>query len=158
MGPNNEEKEKQQVIAIALMEKGLIDTVADLNNVKKTIYGNGTPQNSMMWNLEKLTDVIKKVESQVTELVKDLKTSIENQRLLKEELDNLRHEHAQQLQVATQTATTEAQNKIENSWSAAVKQFIAKSPWPAAIIVVAVVFNKPFITFLTELIQHIFAK
>jgi len=59
------EHEKQVVITLALIQQALQDLIARVNDHHKVLFGNGNPEESVVWAIKMLSKTIEKLEVQL---------------------------------------------------------------------------------------------
>lgn len=123
--------DKQQIIVtLALIQKALKDNSERVNDHHKVLFGNGNPENSIVWAIKKLTESIDKLEKQ------------------------LEVYHKQEMEVSAKAQSDTDHNKKEMellknndanlSWTQWFKKISMKwLPVFVVIIIMLIMFNKP---------------
>ena len=81
------EKEQQVVITLALMQRALEEISKRVDEHHKVLFGNGSPENSIVWAIKEISESITRIEDMI-------KKSAEKEENTKKELDNLRGDDA----------------------------------------------------------------
>lgn len=134
--PNIDRDEAQEIIVtLALIQRALEEMTKRVDDHHKALFGNGNPENSIVWAVKSLSDNISKLE-QTIELYH------------REELT--RFEMTQKIATQAKEIADNLTNKDENlSWKQWGKKFVMKwFPLTVTAIVLIIAFKKPLIDLL----------
>jgi len=90
--------EKQIVITLALIQQALTNLTERVEDHHKVLFGNGSPENSVVWALKMLAQSIDKLEKQLATSQKQSETIQSNENIIiqaiQNEINNLRDNDA----------------------------------------------------------------
>ena len=125
------EKEQQVVITLALMQRALEEISKRVDEHHKVLFGNGTPENSIVWAIKEISESIVRIEEMI-------KKNAEKEEDTKKELENLKGDDA------------------NLSWKQWFKKITIKwLPILAIISIVVVFFHVPILQLLVLLVKLI---
>lgn len=152
---NNVDKEQDLIVTLTLFKKSIEDLTERTNSHHLLLLGNGNPQDSIIWNLKKLSENMEANKA----LIQDVKKQLD-------EMGNNCVKHKELMEeAARQREDALKQNKDDRDddnstkpWSQVIKANFSKISGMVAIILTIILIYKPATDFILAIIGHFTKK
>lgn len=132
------EKDKQLLITLALIQKNLADLTEKVDKHSFVLFGNGIPDNSVLWSIKGLADKMEDIETQMKETCDEFKNQLN------------------QVRTTTTTVTTQKQDELATiSWSVVFKRMAIQAPWAIVAILTIILLHQPAGALVMAIIKFI---
>jgi hypothetical protein len=153
---SHDEKEKQLVITLALVQKALQDLVDKVNIHQKVLFGNGDPQNSVTWCLRGLMESVKRVEDQIKEFTQSAADAKREASAAATAATAAKELAATVADTAKQLALSANKPKDDElTWNQTIKKMMIKAPYVIAILGSVAMLHKPAGELIVQIIKLI---